>query len=167
MRRQIPHSCRCGLHPSSPIKDQDFRSGKRFLEEMFACQKINGVGKLNFYKDGGIKGVSGAILTLKNPSCIRAFSYQCYPLYCTTPCRSFLRSFLNVQFSSSQQLCTRINSFHMAYLHNVLWFIKIIKKKIAELCENYLPGTLLLPQDPSLDSVILWGFFFKQKKRKN
>lgn len=55
----------------------------------------------------------------------------------------------------------------MAYLHNVLWFIKINKKKIAELCENYLPGTLLLPQDPSLDSVILWGFFFKQKKRKN
>lgn len=45
--------------------------------------------------------------------------------------------------------------------------LKLIKKKIAELCENYLPGTLLLPQDPSLDSVILWGFFFKQKKRKN
>lgn len=96
---------------------------------MFACQKINGVGKLNFYKDGGIKGVSGAILTLKKPSCIRAFSYQCYPLYCTTPCRSFLRSFLNVQFSSSQQLCIIINSFYMAYLHNVLWFIKINKKK--------------------------------------
>lgn len=54
----------------------------------------------------------------------------------------------------------------MAYLHNVLWFIKIYKKKIAELCENYLPGTLLLPQDPSLDSVILWGFFQTKEKEK-
>lgn len=53
----------------------------------------------------------------------------------------------------------------MAYLHNVLWFIKINKKKIAELCENYLPGTLLLPQDPSLDSVIL-GVFFQTKEKK-
>lgn len=83
---------------------------------------------LNFYKGGGVKGESGAIHTLRKPPCIRAFSYQCYPLYCTKPCRSFLRSFLNVQFSSSQQLCTKINSFHMAYLHNVLWFIKINKK---------------------------------------
>lgn len=54
----------------------------------------------------------------------------------------------------------------MAYLHNVLWFIKINKKKIAELCENYLPGTLLLPQDPSLDSVILWVFFQTKEKEK-
>lgn len=120
---------------------------------------------LNFYKGGGVKGESGAFHTLRKPPCIRAFSYQCYPLYCTTPCRSFLGSFLNVQFSSSQQLCIIINSFHMAYLHNVLWFIKI-NKNITELCENYLPGTLLLPQDLSLDSVILWGFFQTKEKEK-
>lgn len=28
---------------------------------------------LNFYKDGGIKGVSGAILTLKNPHAFAPF----------------------------------------------------------------------------------------------
>lgn len=43
--------------------------------------------------------------------------------------------------------------------------LKLIKK-IAELCENYLPGTLLLPQDPSLDSVILWVFFQTKEKEK-
>lgn len=133
---------------------------------MFACQKINGVGKLNFYKDGGIKGVSGAILTLKKPSCIRAFSYQCYPLYCTTPCRSFLRSFLNVQFSSSQQLCTRINSFHMAYLHNVLWFIKINKKKNRRIMWK-LPSRDLTFTSRSVtrfrNSV---GFFFQTKEKE-
>lgn len=96
---------------------------------------------LNFYKGGGVKGESGAIHTLRKPPCIRAFSYQCYPLYCTKPCRSFLRSFLNVQFSSSQQLCTKINSFHMAYLHNVLWFIKINKKK----SQNYVKITFQGP----------------------
>lgn len=53
----------------------------------------------------------------------------------------------------------------MAYLHNVLWFIKI-NKNITELCENYLPGTLLLPQDSSLDSVILWGGFQTKEKEK-
>lgn len=53
----------------------------------------------------------------------------------------------------------------MAYLHNVLWFIKI-NKNITELCENYLPGTLLLPQDSSLDSVILWGVFQTKEKEK-
>lgn len=141
MRRQIPHSCRCGLHPSSPFKDQDFRSGKRFWKKCLLVKRLMVWETLNFYKDGGIKGVSGAILTLKKPSCIRAFSYQCYPLYCTTPCRSFLGSFLNVQFSSSQQLCTRINSFHMAYLHNVLWFIKINKKK----SQNYVKITFQGP----------------------
>lgn len=150
--------------PPPYLRIKIFDLGK-FSQRCLLVKRLMVWETLNFYKGGGVKGESGAFHTLRKPPCIRAFSYQCYPLYCTTPCRSFPGSFLNVQFSSSQQLCTRINSFHMAYLHNVLWFIKI-NKNITELCENYLPGTLLLPQDSSLDSVILWGFF-KQKKRKN
>lgn len=30
----------------------------------------------------------------------------------------------------------------MVYFYNVLWFIKINKKKIVELCENYFLGIL-------------------------
>lgn len=152
--------------PPPYLRIKIFDLGKDFWKKCLLVKRLM-CGKLNFYKGGGIKGVSGAILTLKKPSCIRAFSYQCYPLYCTTPCRSFLRSFLNVQFSSSQQLCTRINSFHMAYLHNVLWFIKINKKKNRRIMWK-LPSRDLTFTSRSVtrfrNSV---GFFFEQKKRKN
>lgn len=126
--------------PPPHIRIKIFDLGK-FSQRCLLVKRLMVWETLNFYKGGGVKGESGAFHTLRKPPCIRAFSYQCYPLYCTTPCRSFLGSFLNVQFSSSQQLCTKINSFHMAYLHNVLWFIKINKKK----SQNYVKITFQGP----------------------
>lgn len=77
--------------PPPHLRIKIFDLGKN-LEEMFACQKINGVGKLNFYKDGGIKGVSGAILTLKNPMHSRLFLPMLSTLLYNTV--SFISSFI-------------------------------------------------------------------------